>query len=224
MNILLISASPHKTKSRTFLLAKEVLKGLPKSARVRTLHLSDTKIGFCRHCEACHRKIMNCPVKDDVRAVMEAMLTAGGIIFATPNYINQVTAQLKALWDRTAHFIHCRRLEGKYIAGVVTSGSGRNASVLEYIRHYARACGAQYMGGISSQRQAPAPEKKKEAKLLGKKLAQDIAERMTYPEEARFLEEFKQHFRRIMQLRKNEWTEEYRFWQEKGWLQAHAGK
>ena len=30
MKILLISSSPHKEKSKTFILAKEVLKGLPQ--------------------------------------------------------------------------------------------------------------------------------------------------------------------------------------------------
>ena len=54
MNILLISASPHKEKSRTFALAKEVLKGLPEEAETEIIHLSDFNILFCKHCEQCH--------------------------------------------------------------------------------------------------------------------------------------------------------------------------
>jgi len=217
MRILLISASPRKQKSRTFLLAKEVLKGLPKSATTDTLHLCDYKIEFCRHCEACHKKILNCPLKDGVRMIIDKMLASNAIIFATPNYINQVTASLKALWDRSSHFIHCRRLEGKYVAAVVTSGSGRDESVLEYIRHYARASAAQYIGGVSSRVPVDA-DKKTEAKKLGRRLAQDIKEKMIYPEEARFIQEITQHFRRIMLARKHQWIGEYRYWQEKGWL------
>ena len=176
MQILLISSSPHKEKSRTFLLAKEVLKGFPVLVKTEILHLCDLKIEFCRHCESCHRKIMRCPIKDDVRMILDKMLAADGIIFASPNYINQITASMKALWDRAAHFIHCRRLLGKYIVGVVSSGSGRDKTVLDYIQYYGHTCGAQYVGGISSSAQT-IKEKAEEARNLGNKLISDIQEK-----------------------------------------------
>ena len=89
MKILLISSSPRKEKSQSFLLAREVLRGC----------LNETQEG-----EAIH---------------------------------NQITASLKALFDRSSHFIHCKRLLGKYVAGVVASGSGQDKDVLNYIRYYA---------------------------------------------------------------------------------------
>ena len=94
---------------------------------------------------------MSCPINDDVGMILEKMLKADGIIFASPNYINQITASLKALWDRAGHFIHCRRLLGKYVVGVVSSGSGEDKAVLDYIQYYANICGALYSGGTSSR-------------------------------------------------------------------------
>src|SRR4030042_4182409 len=105
--------------------------------------------------------------------ILKKMLEADGIILATPNYINQVTASMKALFDRSSQFIHCKRLLGKYIAGVVSSGSGQSQEVLDYIKYYGHTCGAQYSGGVSSAAQSIG-EKTEEAIELGRKLAMDI--------------------------------------------------
>ena len=53
--------------------------------------------------------------------ILEKMLKAEGIIFASPNYINQITASMKALWDRASHFIHCRRFQDKYVSAIAVA-------------------------------------------------------------------------------------------------------
>jgi len=218
MKVLLISASPHREKSSTFLLAQEVLRGIKESgAECEVLHLDNYKVFFCKHCEACHKKILKCSLKDDVVMILDKMLGSDGIILASPNYINQVTALMKALFDRSAHFIHCKRLEGKYIAGVVTSGSGQNKEVLDYMAFYGHTCGAQYSGGVSALQQF-GEDNKAEAFQLGKKLISDIKEKKAYPEQLQFIEQGKQHFARIIKLRQNDWLEEYKYWSAKGWL------
>ncbi|MDP1853012.1 MAG: flavodoxin family protein [Candidatus Omnitrophota bacterium] len=217
MRILLISSSPHKEKSQTFFLAKEVAKGFPSSVIIEIIHLCDYKIEFCRHCESCHRKIMLCPIEDDAGIILEKMLKAEGIIFASPNYINQITASMKALWERAGHFIHCRRLLGKYVVGVVSSGSGEDRTVLDYIQHYANICGALYTGGVSSR--APInKETKEEARNLGDKLMLDIQEKRVSSEQIKVIEEFKEHFADIIKMKKDDWKEEYHYWLNKGWL------
>jgi multimeric flavodoxin WrbA len=145
------------------------------------------------------------------------MLEAEGIILATPNYINQVTASMKALFDRSAHFIHCKRLLGKYVAGVVSSGSGQNQEVLDYIQYYAHTCAAQYSGGVSSGIQV-SQKIIEEAYKLGDKLAKDMKEKILYPEQLEIIEKGKQYFREIIKSRRDEWQEEYQYWVNKGWL------
>ena len=218
MKILLISSSPRKEKSQTFYLAKQVLKGCgKKDVKQDIIHLCDLKIKFCRHCEACHKKILACPIKDDVRYCLEKVLDADGIILATPNYINHITGSMKALLDRSSHFIHCKRLLGKYIAGVVSSGSGQDEDVTNYIKYYAHTCGAQYSGGVS----CGVPVNKEtiqKAVLLGQKLYSDIKIKRKYTAQIRIIENGKKHFGNIILRRKNHWTEEYLYWQLKGWL------
>jgi multimeric flavodoxin WrbA len=217
MKILLISSSPHKEKSQTYLLAQEVLKGCLDSVKPEIIHLCDYKIEFCRHCEECHKKILHCSVADSVPGIINKMLEADGIILASPNYINQVTASMKALFDRLSHFIHCKRLLGKYVLGVVSSGSGQDKDVLDYIRYYAHTCGAQYAGGVSS-RVPISDEKKKEALKLGESLSKDIKDKRLFPEQMKIIEAGKEHFKKIMEMRKNVWIEEYQYWKDKGWL------
>lgn len=218
MNILLISSSPHKEKSKTFSLAKELLKGLSQEvADIETIHLSDFSVLFCRHCEQCHKKILQCSLPDQVHVILEKMLDADGIIFASPNYINQVTASMKALFDRSSHFIHCKRLLGKYIAAVVSSGSGQDREVLDYIEYYGHTCGAQYSGGVSSAA-ISVGEMKDQAMKLGGKLAADIREKRNYPQQLERIEQGRRHFRQIIEARKKEWAGEYKYWQDNDWL------
>jgi multimeric flavodoxin WrbA len=218
MKALLISASPHKEESSSFLLAKEVLRGLAEGGiTCESLHLADFEMSFCRHCELCHKKIMQCSIKDEVYVILRKMLEADGIVLASPNYINQVTAAMKTLFDRSTHFIHCKRLLGKYTAGVVSSGSGQNQAVLDYIGYYSNICGAQYSGGISALQQFGG-EKKEEAAELGRKMAAEMQAQKKYPQQLKIIEEGRDYFSWIIKLRKDDWLQEYTYWVEKGWL------
>jgi len=218
MRLLLISSSPHREKSRSLLLAKEVLRGSASEAvDSEIIYLCDFKINFCRHCEECHKKIMHCSIEDGATAILKKMLEADGIILASPNYINQITASMKALFDRSSHFIHCKRLLAKFIIGVVCSGSGQDKDILDYIKFYAHTCGAQYSGCVSS-RVPLKQEKMEEAYKLGNKFTLDIKEKRVYPDQIELIEKGKQHFRGIIEARKNDWEEEYQYWRDKGWL------
>ena len=218
MKVLFISSSPHREKSRTYLLAKGILQGLAQEGvDCETVHLEGLRIFFCKHCEACHRQLLHCSAADDVAGILKNMLDADGIILASPNYINQVNAVLKALFDRSAHFIHCKRLWGKYIAAAVSSGSGQNKEVLDYIKYYAHTCGAQYSGGVSCGAQ-PDAQSAEEAVKLGRHLAGDIREKKAYPRQLEIIEQGKRHFAQIIKLRKDDWRQEYKYWLDKGWL------
>jgi len=219
MKLLLISSSPRKEGSLTFLLAKEVLRGCASNQDINSeiIHLCDLKVEFCRNCEVCHKDIVSCSIKDDIGKILKKMLETDGIILASPNYINQVTASMKALFDRSSHFIHCKRLLGKYTAGVVTSGSGQDKEALDYIMYYTHICGAQYSGGVSSRRPI-SEDKMKEAYNLGIKLVSDIKEKQIYPEQIENIEKIRGYFKKIIQTRSYDWTGEYQYWQDKGWL------
>lgn len=218
MKVVVISASPHEERSNTFCLAQEVLEGVQEhSVTVDIIHLAKCNIGFCNHCDTCHKKILNCSVKDSVALILRKMIDADGIILASPNYISQVTGSMKTLFDRSSHFIHCKRLLGKYVLGVVSSGSGYNNDVLSYIKFYAHTCGAQYSGGVSSGIKR-SPQVVEDAVRLGAKLVADIREQKQYPDQIENIEQGRQRFKQIVNLRRNDWSEEYQYWRDKAWI------
>jgi len=217
MNILLISSSPHKEKSNTFLLAKELFNKLGTTIKTEVIHLCDYRIEFCRHCEACHKKVGSCPIKDDVSFLKQKMLEADAIIFASPVYIHHITGYLKMLLDRLSHFIHCQRLLGKYVVAVATSGGGPQDMVLEYIKDYALTCGAQYVGGVSSAMPLT-EESKKKANNLGLDLTEAVTKKKLFPVEQATINMRRDYFRRVIVARREDWQEEYQYWKDKGWL------
>jgi len=218
MEVLGISASPRKNKSNTLALLKEVLSGAEESGgKTEIVHLCDLKIEFCRHCELCHRTLMVCPIKDDAHVLLTEMLESDGIIFASPVYIDNITGYLKTLLDRSAHFIHCQRLLGKYVGAVATAGGGPQQMVLDYIHHYASVCGAQYVGGVSGV--VPISEEvKNEAKEIGRKIAEAIKNKTEFDQEMKEILSRREYFKRVIEFHKEEWSEEYEYWKERGWL------
>ena len=215
---MLISGSPRGERSVTFAFAKEILRGARDAgAEVETEHLSGRKVGFCHACESCHKAAMTCHIKDEAHIVILKMLNADGVVFATPNYVNQVTGQMKALFDRTSNLIHCQRLLGKYAAAAVSSGSGNNQPVTDYLGSYSRLCGAQFSGSVSCGH-APSAEGLKAAYALGIKLAADIGAKTVYEEQMKEIETRRRYFAEIIRRRKADWDGEYRYYTEKGWL------
>ena len=68
---------------------------------VEILHVGKMKIGGCLACEYCHTKGEGkCVQKDDMEKVMPAYKDADMIVFASPIYYFDVTAQLSAAIQR----------------------------------------------------------------------------------------------------------------------------
>lgn len=221
IKILGVSASPRKEKSQTLILLKESLTVAEREGAVTELvQLPDLRIEFCLACEHCHRK-KGCIIEDDVFSFLDRFLEADGFILASPVYIRQVTASLKAVMDRASHFIHCQRLLGKYAAGIVTSGAGTGEEVLNYLKGYLITTGAQYVGGVSAK--VPLSETtKEEARDLGRRLMEAIKEKRTYPKQLTQIKDFREFFKEVMIARKDEWKQEYKYWQGQGWLKMRG--
>jgi len=218
MKVLGISASPRKNKSNTLILLKEAFAVIEKKGyQTALVHLCDLKIEFCRHCESCHKRMMDCPIKDDAHLLLKKMLESDGIIFASPVYINQITGYLKTFFDRSSHFIHCLRLLGKYTGAVATSGGGPHEMVLNYLEHFSTICGAQYVGGVSTT--APVSQEiRDKAGKMGENLAEAIKNKREFPGQMKEIQSRRSYFKRVIEAHKEEWSGEYKYWREMGWL------
>ena len=86
--------------SNSEILAKECEKGaLAAGHDVELLSLKWKDIKFCIGCLYCQSK-GTCVLKDDVAEIMEKVLAAEVIVYATPIYYYEMSGQMKTLLDR----------------------------------------------------------------------------------------------------------------------------
>ncbi|HEY3362711.1 MAG TPA: flavodoxin family protein [Methanosarcina sp.] len=100
MKILGISGSPRKGQNceKMIKAALEVAKG--RGFETDFVFISNIEVDPCKACGACTEKD-SCIIEDDMKEIYEKMITADGIIVASPVYLGNYPAQLKALFDRS---------------------------------------------------------------------------------------------------------------------------
>ena len=217
MKVLAIYGSPRGKKSQTHALADVMLAEVRAGgADVEVVDLGKARIGFCQACEACH-KGPDCVLNDDGQLILRKMLAADGVVLASPVYLDHVTAQMKALLDRTSHFVHCLRFTGKYLAAVTTSGGGGGAATMAFLKRYAVTVGGQFVGGVDAR--VPLTDADYAvSRNLGAALVAAITARQTWPDQVQAIEAQRKRFGQIVAFRKDEWPYEYAYWQDLKWL------
>lgn len=218
MKIVVIIGSPRGMKGNTGRLLEEVLAGLSKDAKPELIDLSRQRILPCNGCDHCH-KTGTCHLKDDYETIKQSLLSCDGFILASPNYIFSITAQLKALFDRSGNIIHCLMLEDKYGAVVETSGGGEDDEVIGYMARFINSTGAQFVGGIGSPMAGDRtfPEEEilfDKARALASELCRCIKEAEYFPDQAEYLLDFKSRMKRLVEYQKENWPAEHSYWQE----------
>ena len=136
MKILGISCSP-RIKGNTVVLLEEVFRGArQEGAETELYSVSDKKIEPCQGCMSC-RETGECVIEDDMKGLSNKMISADGIVFGTPVYFYNMTAQAKAIIDRTIALNRPERtLANKVGAVVAVAGSLGLASALKDLYFY----------------------------------------------------------------------------------------
>jgi multimeric flavodoxin WrbA len=97
-------------------------------------------IEFCTHCDFCLQNKV-CTYQDDLEELYELLAHAKGIIFATPVYNGGVSAQTKAVMDRTRSLVAADKdfFKGKIGIGITTGGDragGQELALLQIHTFY----------------------------------------------------------------------------------------
>ena len=103
---------------------KEALRALAeKGFETRFWTVRGKWVDFCAHCDYCLQN-KECVIQDDVQEFYALITEAKGIILASPVYNGGVSAQTKALLDRTRAVIAQDKnaLKGKIGMGIVVGG------------------------------------------------------------------------------------------------------
>jgi multimeric flavodoxin WrbA len=220
MKVIAIVSSPRGKKSSTRQLVDAALKGAEEAgAETDIINVAKLDINFCKGCANCHKK-GKCPQKDDMQGVLKEVLSADGIILSSPNYIDNVTGQMKVFMDRMVDAIHLQKLEGKYGFSLSTTGGGNENAVIEYMNEFLIKCGAYATGGAGAAvGRDPASINVAEEKAyeLGKDIVKAIKSKRKYPEQNKIHNLFKESFWYTVNANKEKWAKNYEYWTEKGW-------
>ena len=118
MKILVLNGSPKKEKSDTMHITRAFLEGMNDTGaqEIRTIHVIDRHIEYCCGSLACMRNGGVCRHHDDMRAILEEILSSDLLVFSFPLYCYGMPAVLKNLIDRTLPLssIAMRKVDGRY--------------------------------------------------------------------------------------------------------------
>ncbi len=99
-NWIAIIGSPRKGEN-TDLLTDYIISGLnERNIVVEKVYLDSQNISTCNGCGYCIKSGV-CKIQDGISQIIEHMKKADGYVFASPSYNYNMTAQMKALLDRT---------------------------------------------------------------------------------------------------------------------------
>lgn len=98
--VLILSGSPRRNGNSDTLCDRFAFGATEAGHTVEKIFLKDKKIGYCTGCGYCFNA-HKCSQKDDMTEIIEKMLEADVLVFATPVYFYSMDAQMKTLIDRT---------------------------------------------------------------------------------------------------------------------------
>jgi len=222
MKIIAINGSPRTLRSTTRTLANFVLEGAAAAgAETEMIDLCDLRITPCTACEGCTFNGV-CVYDDDVPVLVERMKEADGIVFASPVYIDNITGQMKVFFDRLADAIHYQVLYGKYGCAVATTHTSGGDEIVAYQNHVLNYLAAVSVGGLSVATAGNADAvdaREAEARALGKRLADAIANGFPDPKQEAEIAENREFFKEIVIESQDLRTDEYKRWEKLGWIQ-----
>jgi multimeric flavodoxin WrbA len=222
MKIVAINGSARGARGLTGFLVKNILESAQKAgSETETFVLHDLEIKPCRACHVCS-KTGTCAIKDDFPKIKDSILASDGFILASPNYVSNVSGQMKTFLDRNFTTYHCQTYRGKYGAVAVGSGGPAYDNVTEYMGRITGIMGAWLVGDVGvSQPELDDDECTQDvmasASALGAKMVRAIVNKETYQDQQEKIDEHLEIMKFIVSEQKEAWAYEYNY------LKAHYG-
>ncbi len=160
MKVLGIYGSPRKGGNTDQLLDKALEGARSTGAEIATVYARKLEMSGCIECGGCD-KTGKCVVKDDMQTVYPILEEADVIIITSPIFFYGLTAQIKAIIDRSQAMWSKRMLEktpeerktydkgrGYLIAVAATKGKNLFDGVEMVARYFFDALDMSYEGGL----------------------------------------------------------------------------
>ena len=216
MKVISIIGSPHGMNGSTGPVVKNLLEAAQKAgAETEAFSLADLSIQPCKGCEVCS-KTGTCVIDDDFDVIKNAMIEADGVIFASPNYMYNVSGQMKILFDRCNSLCQCQMMVGKYGATVMTSGGPYTGVGEEYLLLILGRMGFWKAGSIYAI-QAQLTDEDERAKImesaanLGNRVVKAIRSKEIFPDQEAERNEFFETLKCVATMQKEVWPFAYEY-------------
>ena len=100
MKRIIVISTSLRHGSNSDILADKFIEGAVAAGNdVEKISLAGKEIRFCKGCLAC-QKLGRCVIDDDVNGIMEKVLNADAVVWATPIYYYEMSGQMKTLIAR----------------------------------------------------------------------------------------------------------------------------
>jgi len=154
VRIVGVQGSPRKSRNTEALLRHALAAAEEAGAEMELVNLAELNIKPCIGCNTCVRE-KRCPLddEDDMGAVKEALLSADGVVFASPSYFGAAPGLLKNVMDRSRSLkMDGHRLRDKVVSAVAVAGlrHGGAERVAESIMHFGLTHGMIAVGGCGN--------------------------------------------------------------------------
>lgn len=118
MKVLGIVGSPRKGGNTEIMVEEALAAAREDGAETDIFLLYDKTIAGCDGCHSCF-ETGKCRINDDMQSLYTKMEEADAILFGSPVYFHYVTAQAKAVIDRTFCYLRDHTLKGKVAAPIL---------------------------------------------------------------------------------------------------------
>ena len=178
MKKVVVISTSLRPGSNSNALAEQFAEGAKASGNeVEFISLRGKEIEFCIGCLSC-QKTGACVFKDDVPAIMDSVLNADVVCWATPIYYYEMSGQMKTLIDRmNAMYPKDYRFRDIYLLTTATEDEENTPKRAEsglqgWIDCFekARLKGHLFCGGVTEPRDITNNNKLEEAYELGKSI------------------------------------------------------
>ena len=176
MKKVVVISTSLRAGSNSQALAEQFAEGAKDAGNeVEFISLRGEEIKFCLGCLAC-QKLGACVIKDDVPVIMESVLNADVVCWATPIYYYEMSGQMKTLIDRmNAMYPLEYKFRDVYMLTTAADDEEQTPKRAEmglegWIECFpkSRLAGTLFCGGVNAPREIEGNVKLQEAFELGK--------------------------------------------------------
>lgn len=184
MKILGLSCSPRRGGNTEILINEALLGSSEMGAEIELLSVAGKELKPCDGCWSCS-ETGKCHIKDDMPVVFNKLLEADGIIIGCPSYHMNITAQAKAILDRSVSLAGMQNKVGAPI-GVCSRQGGWNVISTLYLWFIEKHMFyADHVMGLAMDKERIRADKRamKGAWELGKQVVALVNQGLQWPEE-----------------------------------------